>query len=256
MELHTLLQNFGLNEKQAQIYLTLLQMGSGNIQEICKKSKIKRTTTYSVLDTLIAKGVVTVNTDATHREYYAENPKKMPRILGEEAKKMIAQQKSLLEALPELTSLYNTHATKPKIRLFEGIEGLKEIYEETLIVKQNSEIIGYHQLALMHKHFDDTWINGYNTSRKEHQISQRAIVEDSAFARAYRQNDTTENRETRLIPEDKYPFKNENLIFGAKLAIISFKDLLGVIIESADVAQTQRSIFELAWLGTEHMSNE
>lgn len=42
-------------------------------------------------------------------------------------------------------------------------------------------------------------------------------------------------------------------IFANKLAIISFKEQMGVIIESADVAKTQRAIFELAWLGAKNI---
>jgi len=49
----------------------------------------------------------------------------------------------------------------------------------------------------------------------------------------------------------KEGFSNEINIFANKVMIASFKDQIGVIIESADVAKTQRAVFELAWLGAE-----
>lgn len=72
-----------------------------------------------------------------------------------------------------------------------------------------------------------------------------------SWGREHQKNDRKENRVTRLVPKDKFPFSNEINIFGNKVMIASFKDQIGVIIESADVARTQRAIFELAWLGTE-----
>ena len=53
----------------------------------------------------------------------------------------------------------------------------------------------------------------------------------------------------RFIPAEKFVFKTEINIYSNKVAIWSLKEeeLVGVIIESAVIADTHRSIFELAW---------
>lgn len=249
MELDTLLQNFGLNEKQIVIYTTLLQLGNANIQEIARKSKIKRTTAYSVLDTLIQRGLINFSQKGAHREYFAEDPKKLPSILEEENRKLEFKQKSLLSALPELSSIYNSKASKPKIRFYEGVEGLKQIYEETLLLKPDEEMFAFGQATLIHQFLGDQWVESYLSRRRDKKIFQRSLVEDSPAGIEHQKNDKNENRQTILIPQDKYPFISEINIFGNKISIVSFKELMGVVIESPDVAKTQKSIFELAWLG-------
>lgn len=254
MDLKDALVQLGLKDRQIEIYLALLQMGEGSIQEIAAKTKIKRTTVYSVLDTLVQKGLVTFLDKGWHRAYFAENPKKVLVYFKDQKQNIENQEKKFSEVLPELSGLYNVSATKPKIRYYEGVEGLKLIYEETLLLKPKEEMLAYGQAELIYKILGDEWVESYLARRRKAKIFQRAIVEDSPLAQAHKKNDSEENRETILIPQDKFPFVNEINIFGNKLSIVSFKEQMGVIIESADVAKTQRAIFELAWLGAKSLN--
>ncbi len=253
MELKNYLENFGLNEKQIEIYLVLLQMGSGSIQEVSQKTKVKRTTTYSVLDVLIQKKLVTITQKGAHRIYFAEDPRKIPHILKEEERLVETKHKNFLEAIPELASFYNLSATKPKIRLYEGIDGLKQVFEETLELKSGEETLAYSTAKLVHTFLDD-FIANYIRERVKKGFTQRAIVEDSPEARIHQKNDKVELRQTLIVDKDKFPFSNEINIFRNKLLIVSYKELLGVIIESADIARTQKAIFELAWLGAKQVA--
>jgi hypothetical protein len=61
-------------------------------------------------------------------------------------------------------------------------------------------------------------------------------------------------REIRLVPANEFDFTNEINIYDHKVAICSFDsglpgdgDMFGIIIESKEVAETQRQIFEMAW---------
>lgn len=242
----------GLNQTQAKVYLTLLQLGSGYIQEIAKKSALKRTTTYSILDTLVQKGLVSYSKKKAHREYAVEDPKKIPKSLNKEIDKIKQTQQDVLEILPELSSLYNVLKTKPTIRYFEGIEGLKQVFEETLELKKGEEILAYSTAVGVHQYLDE-YIPGYIIRRAKGGIWQRDIVEDSAEARRHQKNDQVEFRETRILPTGRFPFSNEINIFGNKMGIISYKELFGVIIESAEIAKTQKTIFELAWYAADKL---
>jgi len=253
MQLITLLQNFGLNEKQAELYLALLQLGTADIQTVVDTTNFKRTTAYSVLEILIEKGLVHLEDKDSNRIYYAENPKKLTHLLAEENKRLLDRQKTLIEAIPELTSLYNAKLSKPRIHLYEDISGIKKIYEEMLMIKSGSEILSFESATLMKGVLLDIWMQDYTTKRLAKNISHRAIVEDSKFAKELQSNDKKENRQTLILPKDKFPLTNEINIFGNKIAIINFKELVGVIIESADVTNTNKSIFELAWLGAKHI---
>ena len=61
-------------------------------------------------------------------------------------------------------------------------------------------------------------------------------------------------REIRLVPSKEFDFTNEIKVYDHKVAILSFdegpraeNDMFGVIMESKEVAETQRQIFEMAW---------
>jgi len=80
-------------------------------------------------------------------------------------------------------------------------------------------------------------------------IRVRMIAEDSHLARRHLKKDQQELRRSKLISKKDFPFgfNNEINIFGNKIALISYKQIMGIIIESKDLADTQRTIFELAW---------
>jgi len=248
MNINNKLENFGLQPKEITIYLNLLQMGSGSIQEISFKCNIKRTTVYSVLDSLIQKGLVSFTKSRGHREYFAEDPAKIPQIIEELSRQLQMKQKNIIDALPELSSIYNIKGTKPKIRFYEGIDGIKTLFEETLQLKSGEETLAYSSAESIHEYLQE-YVPSYLKRRIKKGITQRAIAEDSPEAREHQKNDQKELRQTILVNKDKFPFSNEINIFRNKVSIASYRDLLGVIIESSEIAKTQKAIFELAWIG-------
>ncbi|HOX40686.1 MAG TPA: helix-turn-helix domain-containing protein [bacterium] len=254
MELEELLIRFELNEKQIKIYLILLQMGSGTIQEIMKQTKLKRTTIYSVLDSLISRGLVTFSRKTGHRTYTAEDPKLLPRIFEKEERKIHNRQKTLVEALPLLASLYNSSASRPKIRMYDGIDGIKTVFEETLLLPPGTETLAYASYTDVRSHLGE-WIHGYIKRRAERGITQRCIAEDSLIAREELvKNDKQDLRVTKLVNKDQFPFSIEQInIYSNKIFIASYQDLLAVVIESAPIATAMKSIFELAWIGAKQV---
>jgi len=247
MDIETNLQNLGLNEKQTVVYLTLLQLGTANIQEIAQKSLTKRTTAYSILDTLIQRGLVSFAQKGAHREYFAENPKKIPAFFEEREQKFKTEQKAFTEILPELLSIYNIKGVKPKIRTYEGLEGIKRIFDESIELKLNEEMLVYSAYESVNKYLKQ-YIKDYIERRVKKGLAQRCIAELSPQSLSLQANDEKELRITKLIDKDHFPLFNQIIIFGNKVYIASYKDLLGIVIESSTIARNQKSIFELAWI--------
>lgn len=250
MEITQTIEKLGLNKNQTSIYLTLLQMGSGQIQEIAEKTANKRTTVYSVLDTLIQKGLVNMIDKGRHREYFAENPQKIQNLIEREIEIKKIEQKNINEILPELASLYNAHVAKPKIRTYEGLEGIKQVFDETLLLPKGSETLAYASYSTIKSHLQE-YITGFIARRAKKGITQRCIAEDSPEAKEdLVKNDKRDLRQTLLVDKSKFPFPVDQInIFGNKIFIASYKDLLTIVIESEPIAIAMRSIFELAWLG-------
>ena len=71
------LQDIGLDNKEIDIYLGLLQVDSSSVLELSKKTKILRTSIYSVLDSLIEKGLVSEIKKGKKSYFQAEPPERI-----------------------------------------------------------------------------------------------------------------------------------------------------------------------------------
>lgn len=251
-ELEKTLIQFGLEGKRAAVYLSLLQVGRAPVQQVARAAGVKRTTAYSILKLLEEEGLVTRAVVGKKQFFVAEDPSKMKSLLT-------AKEKALDTVLPELRSLYNLLPAKPRVRFYEGIEGIKAIFEDTLVTRPK-EILAYSSLDDLLNILGD-YIKTYAARKAELGIPLRGIVMDTPVARRYipshyRGVKPEAIPNVRFVPAEKFIFKNEINIYGNKLAIMSLKqeELVGVIIESQVIADTQRAIFELAWEAAEKYS--
>jgi len=241
------LAEIGIEEKPARVYLAALEIGGGLASEIGQRAGVERTHTYHLLEQLIQEGLIYRSERGNRLIFAAQSPKKIEKMI----ESRLERAKSLI---PELLILEGSNTTKPNFKLFEGIEGIKQLFEETLDLPRGTETLAYSAAESIHDYLKE-YVPEYLKRRVRKGITQRAIAEDSEDAREHQKNDQAELRETRLVDREKFPFKNEVNIFGNKIMIASYRDLMGVIIESKNIADTQRAIFELAWLGAKQIQN-
>jgi len=231
----------GLEEKEAKVYAALLELGEATIAQITKKALIKRSTVYEMLDLLKAKGLIS----QTHRQkrpiYLAESPKKLIEVLEE-------KKKGLEETMPELLSIMNLLDKKPKIRYFEGLAGVKEVFEDTLRYT-DQEILTWFPYPYINLGEDYFWQH-YFPERVARKIWARAIIPDTlqnrAFAKLMGEKVITK---TRFAADPAFKlFDIEIKIYGKnKLGIISYSEDLGLIIESQKIFDGLKAIFETLW---------
>lgn len=236
------LSQLGIEEKPARVYLAALETGGGLASEIGKVAGVERTNTYHILESLIQEGLAYRSERGNRLIFMAQSPKKIEVMLNSR----LEQARNLI---PELLMLEGSNTAKPSIKIYEGIEGIKQLFEETLELPKGAETLAYTSAKDIHNYLSDEYVEEYLKRRTRKGITQRAIAEDSPEARVHQSHDGGELRETRIVPAGKFPFNNEVKLFGNKMMIASYADLMGVIIESKGIVETQRAIFELAWLG-------
>ncbi len=235
------LQQLNFDEKEADIYLALLELGEANIEQIAKKSSIKRTTVYHVIESLKEKGYIEMSKVGKKTLYYALNPKKIGETLEE--KKLVFE-----KIMPGLLSITNNIEKKPKIRYFEGKEGIREIYKDTLRYHDQETLVWTTEDVL--EYFDVDWLwDYYVVKRVKSKIWQRTIAPDVEYAKELGGLDTKHLREMRFCSKEQFPMYVDVTLYGGRfVGIMSFKDGLGLIIESEGIYKTLKSIFEMNWL--------
>lgn len=239
------LQNLGLNVNEQRVYFALLQLEKATANQIAYKSKVKRPTTYDILYRLRDEGFIAETVENGKRYFIADNPKK---ILDR-----IEDQKSSFKGdLPYLLSIYNTNDKKPKVSYFEGEDGIKRLYEDTLdTLTKGDEILAYVTKETLD--FLPTFSKNYVKKRKIKGVKLRGLYNSSVEISKHLKRDKCELRESRVIDEKMFPLENEINIYANKMIIITYKpEPFGVLIESNEVAKTQRTIFELAWRGAKN----
>jgi len=231
------LRDFGLSEKEVAIYLECLKTGATGAQRLSKTTQLRRTTTYDTLESLRMKGMVVSFEKDKKTVFEAVDPKRLPDMLKEKERK-------LKEALPGLLALRATATEKPSLHLFEGLKGiytlLDQIYEEKELLQYGSARIAKAMLISIPESFA--------RRRVERGIKLRAVFERSNEA-LFRLEDPKIAKVTKLRFIDSFSaMQTITIIAGDKVATLSLGgELLGVLIEDKEIAQTHRMIFELLW---------
>ncbi len=236
------LQKLGLNQKEQEVYLALLQMEKTTAYQLAKKTNIKRPTVYDILNRLNSRGFVLQSSENNKIIYFAQDPSKLLSIIEN-------QKQVFLSDLPYLNSLYNLKPSKPKISYFEGIEGIKYLYEDTLTsLKKGDEILAY--VAEDAVKYFIKYAEEYVLRRVQKGIKLRGIYHDVQKIKQHLEKNKNELRISKTINPNTFPMHNEINIYSNKMIIITyFPEPFGILIESKEVIETQRTIFELAWIG-------
>ncbi len=235
-----LLTQFGLSPKESALYLALLELGQAEVADVAKKAGVKRSTAYVLLDGLRDQGFV-AQQDGGALEYRAEDPRKM-----------LAYQKTKLSelehALPGLLGLATRSEHKPGTRFFSGLDGIKAVYEESLLQPAGSEILAIGNAEAVERAISDfqTW---YIKRRAASGIRLRGLIPATSEGLKVAARNDQELRETRLLKPGDFTEPVELNIYANKVSAVSFVEgeLIGVIIDSAVLANVHRQLFDLLW---------
>jgi len=239
------LQQLGLSEKEAKVYLAGLELGSSTVQEIARKAGINRPTTYFQIENLMKMGLMSSMVRGKKKYFAVESPDKVLRLLEKQKEEIKEKEENFKKIFPELQGLFATTEEKPKVRFFEGKEGIKTIRED--ILKTNFKTLEeFVPLDDCYRFFpprprDYRW----KMAKKLERIPEKLLytTQEGAILPA-----REKLIERRFIPLDKFPSHTEITIYGSKITLVSHqKNLIGVIIESKDIADSLRSLFNLAW---------
>lgn len=248
METLTQLLQLGLSENEAKVYLAALELGPTTVMQVSQKAEINRPTAYVQIDNLMEMGLMSSYTSGKKRYFTVEHPERLRDLLKIKEKEIVEQKKYLKEILPELQALFLTTKERPKVRFYEGREGILTMTHDVFKTKQK-KILAIYPFDLYNKLF-----NEQERKEFEHIRKQRKIKVQSLYTRTEGLFTTPPPAtiEDRYIPQDLFPITATINIYDNKIAAYAARGkLIGVIIESKEITDTLRAIFSLAWEGAE-----
>ncbi|KKQ51261.1 MAG: Transcriptional regulator, TrmB [Parcubacteria group bacterium GW2011_GWD2_38_11] len=234
------LERIGFNEKEANLYLAALELGESNIQQLAKKSGVKRTTAYDIIESLKKKGFMIQLVRSKRMLFSATDPRKLENDIEE-------QRHVVKRAMPELLAIANALDSKPKVSFFEGHDGIREVYKDTLNYPDQELLAWVAEEAMTH--FDVDWLDDvYLPKRIEKKIWVRAIAPDAEIIKQYKEVDEKSLRKTRLTDLNSFGLDVEINLYGKnRVALMSFEENFGMVIESRKIFETLKNIFEMNW---------
>lgn len=242
MDLLTSLKNLGLSEKEAAVYLALLQGGQATAYQLAKRSGLKKPTTYVILDELIERGAARKIMKGRGAIYGATDPVELfvdARTRFEQAER----------SLPQLRALAQSDKKVIAASYFEGMAGIQELYKHLLQKNAGKTCLGFfaHEKDTP-KALRDYW-PVLNAEMIKQKIKLRGITTEDATTKEYLEYKKIpkEFLELKGLSPEIYSSNVSIEIYGDYTQIVSHQYMQGLLIQNPDIASVLRQIFELVW---------
>lgn len=235
MDIHEILTEYGLTEKEIEVYTNLLSLGAVSLQSIAKRVKLPRTTIYNTLNYLSHKGLVSYVIKSGVRYYEAADPERL-------IERLKLNIELIQSVLPQLNYLKKS-VKESRIEVYEGKRGLFTILTDIFKINQQLYYFGSYSLS---KKVLTYLPKRFRTIRIEKSIPAKIIIEPSEEEEFHkrRYKKITEMRFLKSLKD----FPCMIFIYGNKVAIYTLRgDIIGVIIENEEIVDAFKAIFDVYW---------
>lgn len=253
-----LLADLGFSDKEVKVYLAALQFGMQPASVLAKHVKMNRVTTYVICKKLIERGVANVVTRNNIQYFTVEKPEALVRYAEHQQKEWVRRRKAVEASLGDFSHYLRDVSALPKVRFYEGLEGVKRVYEDTLAPGGHSAgrgasgrggmIRAFLTVDTIPEELREFFVHHYMPELLKRKIVSHIVMPESDKARQYSKRDKRYNRKTVFVKPGEFPFETEVAIYGKdRVAFISFRegDLTAVIIENQAIHHTLAAVFEL-----------
>lgn len=96
------LQDLGLSEKEARVYLAALKIGRATADQLAKQAKIVRPTAYVQLENLIRMGLMRTYDEGKKTYFAPESPESLRPLIDKQKGELQIKERALQKLLPDL----------------------------------------------------------------------------------------------------------------------------------------------------------
>ncbi|MBU1149014.1 TrmB family transcriptional regulator [Patescibacteria group bacterium] len=236
------LKNLGFSQKEIDIYLYLIKSGPNPVRKIALNTGINRGTTYDILKSLIAQGLISYHNKDRHKYFAAEDPDKLQDLVKKKISNLNKIDQKFSQIIPELKSLYDKEE-KPVVKYYEGQTGSKTILTDLLATMSKAKVKEYFVFSSsdIAKYLYVNYKN-FAEERIKHKIKVKVIAIGPG-GKLY-------GLDQRKWLAQKKSWPTYVIIYHNKVAMFSLdssQKLHGIIIEDQGTAATQAQIFHYVW---------
>ncbi len=236
----SILEDLGLSNAEARIYVALLELGSTTSGKIIDKTKLQSSTVYHLLGSLIEKGLISYILQGKTKYFQAEEPEIFLSNLEDKKRKFN-------EFLPSLKKKQLMAKQKQTAKVYEGINGLRTAFYDILTTLKKGDTY-YFFTAPKNKLFYENltlFFRNYHLKRSEKGIKVKGLT-------------TTESKGVikeifKDIKHSQIKFINDFaptgvVVYANKLITWDWDEVpTAIVIESKPITESYKKFFESKW---------
>jgi sugar-specific transcriptional regulator TrmB len=239
------LAEIGLSEKETSVLSVLLERGTMFASAIARDANLNRTTTYGILNELMGKGLVSHMKERGTDRWQSIAPELLPGYIERRMESLAESKKTIENAIPQIKLLREKRKALPKVQFFEGAEGVKQAYEDTLENNKGKMIKAISGIDAALERLGEEWANYYWHKRVKLGVKAAVLSPEGEWARYIKANDEKHLRVTKFLPE-RFGFKAEVSLYDNKVGIFSYaqESPVALIIEDDTIADALNKMFD------------
>lgn len=232
MNIKEILKEFGLTEKEAEVYLSLLELGPATASEITEKTRIHRISVYDILERLQNKGLVNFALSGKRKQYEVIDPRKILELEDDRRQK-------IEKIIPELLKKKDLAKAPQEAIILKDKKGIKNILEE--ITKSKTEVLLFASGWGFNENFPN-YSPIWHERFKINKVKIRCLLSGK-----FKDVEILKPLVCKFLPSE-FVFPSTTCVYEDKVLIIMWSSTpIAVLVRGKEISDSNREFFEMLW---------
>lgn len=241
----------GFEPEIADIYLALHANGPQTLSALSRNSKVERTKIYRLLDTLMESNLIEVETHYKRGVIKAAPIANLNILISQKEQELKSLQDEL-ELIEQVLARNSLSSPATRVQFYRGPEGIRQMrWNQTRAKTELLSIMHEPINAVCGKAFTLRWTEEINKNKRTIRLvaSPHFSQQNAAWHRKHKIPEILVAVTARTITAASFPVNHNTDIWGDVVAYYNWKDgeVFGIEIHNKDIADTQRTFFEMLW---------
>ncbi len=233
------LQAVGFLPSEAKVYLASLELGPTTVQKIAGKAKISRTAAYDAIKLLQERGLISSATLGKRKVFSVEDPERIVSHLKEEQQQFKTRLADIIRSVDSLKLLAG--GIKPTVKVYEGDEALHAYFEHIAKAKPK-DFVEITNLDDVYTYLDEKMLAAARKAYKWIHVQSSRTLHRGEL------RNPRKGVQFRNLDESWGDFHGNIAIYGDHISLATYVGKITVvIIDSKGLADSMRTMFEMAW---------
>lgn len=237
----------GLSEYEASIYEVLLDLSPTGASDIAHVLHLSRSSVYTAIERLIAKGLVGVTYVNGVKKFSIEDASALDHVMEQEERALVKKQNALEKVKKHLAQRDAQTHDVPETMIYEGEAGIKKILWDML--RQAPEESEWYVIRSSFEKESD-WLfflsERWQRQRERKHIHSKVLLTSADEKHLY---EGVAAMDIKVLPKSYQLQSFSLLMVGDIVGVLSLEEweLMGTRIKNAHVAKNMQVLFQALW---------